>query len=208
MPLRTEVRRRVVVVAENPLARSGLTALLASIPELELVGEREGLDAANIANLPAFELLVGELPVSAGALDRAREVLSAYDCLLLVSSDSSIAELMAAGARGLLWRDVDPERLRHAVLAISSGANVLDEGMPRLLLERRASESSGVELTPREHEVLGLMAEGLSNKLIAARLGISEHTAKFHVNAVLEKLGAETRTEAVVRAARTGLLML
>lgn len=63
-------------------------------------------------------------------------------------------------------------------------------------------------LTPREAEVLGLLAEGLSNKLIADRLKVSDHTAKFHVNSILNKLGAETRTEAVVLAARRGLLML
>ncbi len=76
-----------------------------------------------------------------------------------------------------------------------------------LVEPRRPDGAAGVDLTPREQEVLGLLAEGLSNKLIAARLGISEHTAKFHVNALLDKLGAETRTEAVVTAARRGLLM-
>ncbi len=196
-----------MVVAENPLARSGLAALLGSTPELEVVGEREGFDAQTIASLPPFELLVGELP-SSGSEERIRELLAACDCVLLVGSDASVPPLVAAGARGLLWRDVDPERLQKSVLAVLSGATVMDDGMWRLLFERRATEPSGVELTPREQEVLGLMAEGLSNKLIAVRLGISEHTAKFHVNSVLEKLGAETRTEAVVRAARGGLLML
>ena len=71
-----------------------------------------------------------------------------------------------------------------------------------------AAPPDGLLFTPRETEVLALMAEGLSNKLIADRLKISEHTAKFHVNAILNKLDAETRTEAVVSAARRGLLML
>jgi DNA-binding NarL/FixJ family response regulator len=183
--------------------------VLAALPELEIAGERESLDAPSIAQLGPVDLAVWELSgAEAAAAPRVRELGSSLDCLILVSSDSAVFGLVDAGARGILWRDVDPERLRQAVLAVLAGASVLDQGMTRILLERRALEGSTVELTPREGQVLGLMAEGLSNKLIAARLGISEHTAKFHVNALLEKLGAETRTEAVVRAARQGLLML
>jgi DNA-binding NarL/FixJ family response regulator len=85
---------------------------------------------------------------------------------------------------------------------------VFDPVLLRSLLSARAAPPEALALTPREAEVLSLMAEGLSNKLIADRLRISEHTAKFHVNAILNKLGAETRTEAVVLAARRGLLML
>ena len=77
-----------------------------------------------------------------------------------------------------------------------------------LLRPRAGPDALAEALTPRELEVLQLLAEGLSNKLIAARLGISEHTAKFHVNAILGKLGAQTRAEAVAQAARLGLLLL
>jgi len=175
------------------------------MPGVAVVAERDDVDAASAAAL-SCDLLLWEF--SGGEAADAREVVAAAPTLLLLGSADRAAELLSAGARGVLWRDVDGERLTAAVQAVLAGATVLDDGMLPLLLERKPAQGSGVELTPRETEVLGLMAEGLSNKLIAARLGISDHTAKFHVNAVLDKLGAETRTEAVVRAARQGLLML
>jgi DNA-binding NarL/FixJ family response regulator len=157
--------------------------------------------------LTGSDLLVWDLPASA-TTESAREVVAVVPTLLLLDAPERVAELAASGARGLLWHDADGERLTRGALAVLAGVTVLDEGMTPLLLERKQSSSGRVELTPREAEVLELLAEGLSNKLIGARLGISEHTAKFHVNALLAKLGAETRTEAVVRAARQGLVML
>jgi DNA-binding NarL/FixJ family response regulator len=99
---------------------------------------------------------------------------------------------------------------------VARGLVVLDEGIAAPLLRPQgggaaspAEPDAPVEpLTPREVEVLQLLAEGLSNKLLGSRLGISEHTAKFHVNAILGKLGAQGRTDAVVRAARMGLILL
>jgi DNA-binding NarL/FixJ family response regulator len=173
---------------------------------VEVVAQREELDAASLAAL-GCDLVLWEFPPAVSS-DLSRDVVAGTPSVLLLDAPERVAELVAAGARGVLWRDVDGERLLAAVQAALAGATVLDEGMAALVLERKAGQSGGVELTPREAEVLALMAEGLSNKLIAVRLGISDHTAKFHVNAVLDKLGAETRTEAVVRAARQGLLML
>jgi DNA-binding NarL/FixJ family response regulator len=94
------------------------------------------------------------------------------------------------------------------VRAVANGIAVFEPGFLRTLVASRTAPVDSLTLTPREAEVLALIAEGLSNKLIADRLKISEHTAKFHVNALLTKLSAETRTEAVVLAARRGLLML
>jgi len=98
--------------------------------------------------------------------------------------------------------------LLAALRTVATGLGVFDPGLLRALLAVRAAPQDSPLFTPREAEVLSLMAEGLSNKLIAERLKISDHTAKFHVNAILNKLDAETRTEAVVSAARRGLLML
>jgi DNA-binding NarL/FixJ family response regulator len=183
-----------------------LSALVAVVPGVEVVAQREDLDAASLGAL-GCDLALWEFP-AARSTEALQEAIATTPSVLLLDAAERVGELVAAGARGVLWRDVDGERLLAAAQAVLAGATVLDEGMAALLLERKATQPSGVELTPREAEVLGLMAEGLSNKLIAARLGISDHTAKFHVNAVLDKLGAETRTEAVVRAARQGLLML
>jgi len=173
-----------------------------------VVGERESVDAATLD--PDVDLLVWELgSTEADSLSRVTEVAKVVETLCLVGSEAGVSALLRAGAKGVLFRDTDGERLRRACLTVLTGATVLDEGMLDLLLERHPSEPQPAgELTPRELEVLALMAEGLSNKLIGARLRISEHTAKFHVNAVLDKLAAETRTEAVVTAVRRGFLML
>ncbi|MBE7453258.1 MAG: response regulator transcription factor [Kofleriaceae bacterium] len=124
---------------------------------------------------------------------------------------------LAAGARGVVLRDdVGPE-LVAALAAVKHGLTVIDTALsPGLLAAPRADarpvehrpRSGGGELTERERQVVALLAEGLSNKLIADRLGISDHTAKFHVNGVMAKLGAGTRTEAVVEAVRRGLVTL
>ena len=121
-----------------------------------------------------------------------------------------LSNALAAGARGVLPRLADAARLTAALHAIAAGLTVLDDALaPAALRARSARPAALVEpLTPRESEVLQLLAEGLSNRTIAARLGISEHTAKFHVNAILGKLGASTRTEAIVAAARLGLVLL
>ncbi|HMK93517.1 MAG TPA: response regulator transcription factor [Thermoleophilia bacterium] len=101
------------------------------------------------------------------------------------------------------------DRLAAALSAAARGLVVLDDALEGMLPRtREVEEALPEQLTPREREVLGLLAEGLSNKAIASRLGISDHTAKFHVNAILGKLGAETRTEAIVHAVRLGLILL
>ena len=117
-----------------------------------------------------------------------------------------------SGVRGLLRRDVDSGRLSSALQAVWHDLTVID---PILALELQQIDPSVMpseelleELTPRELEVLQLVSEGLANKVIARNLGISEHTVKFHVNAILGKLGAQSRTEAVVRATRAGLISL
>ncbi len=128
--------------------------------------------------------------------------------LALARDEDSALDLLRAGALGVLLRDAEGERLVAALRAVATGLGVFEPALLRSLLSARAAPADGLVLTPREAEVLSLMAEGLSNKLIADALKISDHTAKFHVNSILNKLGAETRTEAVVSAARRGLLML
>ncbi len=128
--------------------------------------------------------------------------------LALVRDEDSALDALRAGALGVLLRGVDGDRLLTALRAVSAGLGVFEPALLRPLLNGRPAPRDDVLLTPREAEVIALMAEGLSNKLIADRLKISDHTAKFHVNSILNKLGAETRTEAVVLAARSGLLML
>lgn len=128
--------------------------------------------------------------------------------LALVSDDEAAAEALRAGARGVLFREADGPRLAAALLAVRRGLVVVDEVMAEPWRRRPAGLGVADPLTPRERETLDLLAQGLSNRAIAERMGIAERTAKFHVNAILAKLGAETRTEAVVIAARLGLILL
>jgi DNA-binding NarL/FixJ family response regulator len=120
------------------------------------------------------------------------------------------SDAYTAGARGLLLRETLSATLGAAVRAIIRGLIVSDselsEGIPAFKAEERPFLLE--ELTPRELDVLSLLAEGLTNKAIAQRLRISEYTVKFHVNTIFRKLGAQSRTEAVVRAARLGLITL
>lgn len=129
--------------------------------------------------------------------------------LALVGSAHEAQEALRAGARGALARSSPAHAIAPAALAVAAGHWVLDESFADALLSLSARASEPLDLlSPREQQVLELLSEGLSNRDVAERLGISRHTAKFHVNAILDKLGATTRTEAVVLAARGGLLTL
>ncbi|HZU97228.1 MAG TPA: helix-turn-helix transcriptional regulator, partial [Planctomycetota bacterium] len=125
--------------------------------------------------------------------------------LALVADETGAARALAAGARGALLRDAGARRLAAALGACAQGLVVLDDTLP---LVKREVPIAADTLTARELEVLQLVAQGLANKQISAQLGVSDHTAKFHVNAILAKLGARSRTEAVVRAAKLGLIVL
>jgi two-component system nitrate/nitrite response regulator NarL len=155
---------------------------------------------------------------SSDALDALREgVESAFalgesgvPLVVLVGDESAAAEVWAVGVQGVLMRQVEADRLRAALVAAARRVVVLDEELADHLLPtaQPADLPPGQELTPRELEVLQLLAEGLANKAIALQLEISEHTVKFHVNAILAKLGVQSRTQAVVRATRLGLIIL
>jgi DNA-binding NarL/FixJ family response regulator len=186
----------VAVHSRDPLARAGLSGLLAGRDDVELVD-----DGAEVVLWDAGTQLAGDDA-------RLRELAELSTPAVAVVAGRADAEAaLAAGARGVLLRDQLGPGVAAALLAARHGLTVLDAGLaPR---PRRDPDEGGYEvLTRREEEVLQLMAEGRSNKEIALALGISEHTAKFHVNAVLAKLGAATRTEAVVTAVRRGLVLL
>ncbi|MCX7707512.1 MAG: response regulator transcription factor, partial [Anaerolineae bacterium] len=152
------------------------------------------------------------------ALGRLAEQWDELPPVVALAPDASTATAAwQAGARGLLRRDLAPEQLVAALTAVAEGLAVIEPTFASSLWLQSERSPFGPDtetpspiepLTPRELEVLRLMAEGLPNKTIARRLGISEHTVKFHVNAILGKLGVAGRTEAVVRATRLGLILL
>jgi two-component system, NarL family, nitrate/nitrite response regulator NarL len=202
---------RVVLIAEDPLARGALSrALVEQGGDIVVLlsGTLAEVESSRQDSPPDVVLWdVGLHPADGGRPD-APEL--GAPVLALVPDEPSGEGALSAGARGLLFRDVAPAPLLAALRAVARGLSVFDPALSSVRTAPRASSpSSGQEtLTPREREVLALLAEGLSNKAIADRLSISEHTAKFHVNAVLAKLGVQRRTEAVVRAARMGLVTL
>ncbi len=210
---------RVLVAAGNPLARAGLAALLGDMMEVEVVGQvtlDDSLESAVDLHLP--DVIVCDLGYDPlRAAERLSDVSDGPAVLALVVDAESAAEaapaLLGAGVRAVLAQDCGPEALSAALGAIGQGLTVFGPDIAAALLPRThasaASEAAlSVGFTPREQEVLALVAEGLPNKQIARQLHISEHTVKFHINALLTKLGAGSRTEAVVRASRLGLIAL
>lgn len=215
---------RVLIVANDPLARTGLATLLAGQPagRIDVVGQSAAHEQADLAAevevaRPQATLWdLGWNPARGLAqLAEAAEGLPAIVALLPEDAGEQgyAAEAWSAGARGLLLRDADGEKLVAALHAVAHGLAVLDPAFTGdVFLNSRGLGAPGAalveDLTARELEVLQLLAEGLPNKAIARQLGISDHTVKFHINAILGKLGAQSRTEAVVRATRLGLILL
>ena len=194
---------RVLVAGSDSLARRGLSQALSGFEALEILGPVSlsgGLASAIQLHRPDAVVID---PGPSGPLEWVAGVL----VLVLASDAEDARRALSAGARGALSRDGDPERIVPALAAMEQGLLVLDETFAEAW-HRPAPAEGEFALTAREFEVLTLLAEGLSNREIAERLGFTAHTAKFHVNAVLGKLDATTRTEAVARAMRHGLLRL
>jgi DNA-binding NarL/FixJ family response regulator len=186
--------------------------LLGSEPAVAVVAQVAG-DSELAESIRVYQpsVLLWDLGWESGALDRLTELNDGLPPVVALLRDEAAAlEVWAAGARGLLRRDMQPRLLVGALIAAARGLITLDPALARALipLRERVITPLTEDLTPRELDVLHLMAEGLPNKVIAQRLNISEHTVKFHINAILGKLGAQSRTDAVVRATRSGLLML
>jgi DNA-binding NarL/FixJ family response regulator len=191
---------KVALLSDDPLLRAGLSSLLAQLGSIDVVES----DRAEVALWDA-----GVDPSK--TLSRLAEIRNLPMPAVAVVGDSShVAPALAAGARGVVLRDQVGPGIHAALAAVRSGLTVMDSQLASSLVPNqppREPKGRG-ELTERERQVVALLAEGLSNKLVADRLGISDHTAKFHVNGVMMKLGASTRTEAVVEAVRRGLIRL
>lgn len=203
----------LMLVVDDPEARSELSARLAAHPECAVVGALGSADdIAAVAAAADPDAIVWDLGEDSDtALQRLADAqVLRLPVLAIVEDDRDGVRALAFGAAGLLSRGADAERLVLAAKAALGGLLALDPAVAGVAGASRDSDAgTPVEtLTGREREVLTLMAEGLANKLIAGRLGISEHTAKFHVHTILGKLGTQSRTEAVVRAVRLGLIAI
>jgi DNA-binding NarL/FixJ family response regulator len=210
----------VAIVANDPLARAGLATLLAAEPGCDIVAQMSLADW--LADLQSAEA-VNEGPQAQldGVIwDMGWEPVTALPdeepfplpVVALLPDETAVPQLWFLGIHSMLRRDAPAAAIVAALQASLHNLATLDPDFVTAVLPETSLATDILpeftELTPRESEVLYLLAEGLTNKAIAHRLEISDHTVKFHVNAILGKLNAQSRTEAVVRATRLGLLLL
>lgn len=205
---------RVLVCGPDLLARVGLAALLTAAPAITVVGqvapEEMPVEQIKVYQPDAILWDIGWTPQ--GQLIYLADATEAGYPVVVLLPEPEVARLVRPnGAQGLLLRTSEPPGLAAALQAVAAGLTVFDPAVSAFLFATAGTPDQSYRnepLTPREQEVLQAMAQGLSNKLIARQLDITEHTVKFHVNAILGKLGAQSRTEAVVRATRAGLILL
>ena len=210
-------RIRVLVVDDHPVVRDGLVAVLGTQPDLAVVGEAAtGADAVRQAALlkPDIVLLDLEMPEMSGveALRQLRAASPETQAIVFTAFDTGelIVEAVRAGAKGYLLKGTPRDEIFKAIRTVSAGGSLLQPVVVSKLMQHvsRAAESPATSLTARETEVLKWLAQGKSNKEIAAALSVTERTVKFHVSSILDKLNAGNRTEAVSVAAQLGLVRL
>jgi len=215
---------RVLIVDDQELVRTGFRLFLETQPGLAVVGEAgDGEEAIERVRelrpdvvlmdirMPTMDGVEATAMLTSGAIEPAPRVL----VLTTFDLDEYVFGALRAGAAGFLLKDAPRERLIEAIRVVHSGEALLSPSITRRLIEDFAARSDPIkppaavlaELTPREREVLGLVAHGLSNAEIAARLVVTEATVKSHVGAVLLKLGLRDRVQAVVFAYEHGIVV-
>ena len=179
---------RVHIETASAVTRAGLEAILSGHSEIEVVNVAPEADVLLREHMPELSNGAGEIPV------------------VVLADETPSMEALRSGARAVLPPDAAPQQIIAAIYAAAAGLAVVPVEDTAPLLPHAPVEEVTEPLTPRELDVLEMLAEGMSNKAIAHGLSISEHTAKFHVNSILAKLRAGTRTEAVTRGIRLGLV--
>jgi DNA-binding NarL/FixJ family response regulator len=215
---------RVLLADDQQLVRAGFALILSARPDIEVVGEAaDGAEAVALADrlAPDVVLMDARMPgiddPDAGGIEATRRILARHgDVRIVILTTFDLDELvhaaLRAGASGFLLKDIRPAELAEAVRVVHRGDALLAPSVTRRLLDRFAAGGPApgaaalAELTPREREILALMARGASNAEIAERLVVSGATVKTHVSAILRKLPARDRVQAVVIAYDCGLV--
>jgi DNA-binding NarL/FixJ family response regulator len=212
---------RVLLAAASAVRHAGLEALLNKAPSLELAGSLRSPHAITqyAAQLQPDVVLL-DLENEAQSLEPASRaalppIPSGFPIVALIDEPAAewTAHALRSGVKAILPRDSGMDEILAAIQAAHAGMVLLDPEVTQNLASRihapvAQSASALDELTPREIEVLRMLAEGLGNREMASRLGISDHTVKFHISSILDKLGASTRTEAVTMGIRMGIILL
>ncbi|MGP3979415.1 response regulator [Streptomyces sp. 8N114] len=214
----SEQRVSVLIVDDDELTRTGLRALLAAKPDLEVVGEAaDGTEVLPMVTRlrPDVVLMDVRMPEVDGieATRRLRTALSDPPKVIVITTfenDEYVYDALHIGASGFIRKRAPAQQIAHAIRLVATGDSVLFPDTVRRLAAGRAVRRDAADrtsaLTPRETEILRLMAEGLSNQQTASRLRVSLETVKTHVGNVLAKLGANNRTQAVILAYEAGLI--
>lgn len=203
---------RVVIADDHAVVRAGLAQLLQTFADVELVGSASNGDEAvalSAERRPDVVLMDLEMPVLDGIEATRRIRATQPDVAVVVLTSFSdrerILSALDAGAAGYLLKDAEPDALARAIEAAARGEAPLDPKAARALLSARRTPSPVDALSDREREVLALVAEGLPNKLVAQRLGISEKTVKAHLTSIYRQIGVTDRTQAALWAQRHGV---
>ena len=204
-------RIRLLLVDDHPVMRAGLANLLSTEPDFQVVAQADDGEAAirlwqqHTPDVCLLDMTMHGLD-GVETLRRLRAIAPQSRVLMLTSSDSAedVARALAAGANGYITKSVKHSEVFTAIRSVHAGGRPLSEHA--IFDSRPTQQVAGISLTPREIEVVAFMREGFTNAEIGRLLGISTHTAKAHVAAVIEKLGASDRTQAVARAFDLGLL--
>lgn len=205
---------RVLIADDHPVVRQGLRTYLELQPDIVIAGEAGGgIEAAAEAKRLAPDVVLLDMVMPGGdgieALRRIGSGPGSPRVIVLTSfaADGRVVDAMRAGAAGYLLKDAQPAELLAAIRSAHAGGSPLHpDAAAELVGELRRPPTAGPDLTPREREVLELLARGMPNKAIALRLSLSEKTVKAHVSAILRKLEVTDRTQAALRAVRERLV--
>lgn len=201
---------RVMSIDDHALFRKGIGQIISADPHFKIVGEaasgQEGLDLAQklLPDIILIDLNMGEMSgLETLRRFKATTLEARYVVLTVSDAEDDLLEALRAGADGYLLKDMEPEDLCPNLLMVAEGKTVLQDRLTdvlkhALLEPSVSSTASGVNLTLREREILECLADGMNNKLIARKLGISDTTVKVHVKNLLRKLNLTSRLEAAV----------